>query len=100
MDEDIKQMFDVIMQKLENIEKRQANMEKSQANMEISQENMEKRQVSMEKRQDEIFTVVKAIEHSNNIHKAEIDNLTYKVAHIEGTINKVGDVIESSRAIK
>ena len=36
----------------------------------------------MEKRQDEIFEVVKAIEHSNNTHKAEIDNLTYRIVHV------------------
>jgi hypothetical protein len=51
-------------------------------------------------RQDEIFSVVKAIEHSNNEHKAEIDNITYKISHTEGTINKIGNVIAESRALK
>lgn len=61
---------------------------------------MEKRQESMEKRQDEIFSVVKAIEHSNNTRKAEIDNITYEIAHTEGTINKIGDIITDRKAIK
>ncbi len=79
MDKEAKQMFELILSKLDNIEKKQE---------------------SMEKRQDEIFDVVKAIEHSNNIKTAEIDNLKYKVAHVEGTINGIGNFIEKRRAIK
>ncbi len=93
MDKETKQMFELILSKLDNIEKRQESMEKRQ-------ESIEKRQESMEKRQDEIFDVVKAIEHSNNIKTAEIDNLKYKVAHVEGTINGIGNFIENRRAIK
>ena len=55
---------------------------------------------SMEIRQDEIFSVVKAIEHSNTTRKAEIDNITHKLAHTEGTINKIGNVIIEGRAVK
>ena len=66
--------------------------------MEKRQESMEKRLESMEKRQDEIFEVVKAIEHSNSIHKAEMDNLTYKVAYVEGTVDGVGEFIQERKA--
>jgi len=79
MDSETKKMFEMLMKKLDNIQE-------SQKNMEI--------------RQDEIFSVVNAIEHSNTTHKAEIDNITYKVAHTEGTINKIGNVINESRAVK
>ncbi|AWI03131.1 hypothetical protein [Clostridium drakei] len=79
MDKETKQMFELILQKLNNMEKRQENMEI---------------------RQDEIYSVVKSIEHSNNVRKAEIDNLIYKVAHVEGTINGVGELIEKRRSIK
>ena len=79
MDSETKKMFEMMMKKLDTISD-------SQKNMEI--------------RQDEIFSVVKAIEHSNIAHKAEIDNITYKVAHTEGTINKIGSVINESRAVK
>lgn len=79
MDNETKKMFEMLMKKLEDIQE-------SQKNMEI--------------RQDEIFSVVNAIEHSNTTHKAEIDNITYKVAHTEGTINKIGNVINESRAVK
>ncbi|MBV7273910.1 M domain protein [Clostridium sp. PL3] len=79
MDKETKQMFELILKKLDNMEKIQGDMEK---------------------RQDEIYSVVKSIEHSNNVRKAEIDNLTYKVAHVEGTINGVGELIEKRRSIK
>lgn len=79
MDNETKSMFELVLQKLDKIENR-----------------ME----TMESRQDEIYSVVKAIEHSNNVRKAEIDNLTYKVAHVEGTVNGVGELIQSRRSIK
>ncbi len=93
MDNETKKMFEMLMNKLDN-------MEESQKEIKESQKVMEERQKNMEIRQDEIFSVVKAIEHSNTTHKAEIDNITYKVAHTEGTINKIGNVIIENRAIK
>ncbi|OAA86903.1 hypothetical protein [Clostridium ljungdahlii] len=86
MDKETNQIFQLALQKLDNIEKRF--------------DNVEKRLDNMEKRQDEIYNVVKAIEHSNNVRKAEIDNLTHKVAHIEGTVNGVGELIQNRRSIK
>ena len=86
MDNETKKMFEMLMKKLDTIE--------------ISQNSMDERQKNMEIRQNEIFSVVKAIEHSNTAHKAEIDNITYKVAHTEGTINKIGNVIIEGRAVK
>ena len=89
MDNEIKQMFDVMLNKLNNIEQKQNNMEQGQKAMQTSVN-------TIDQRQDEIFTIVKAIEHSNTTHKAEIDNLTYKVAHTEGTIN--GEVCAGCRS--
>ncbi|MGL5087059.1 MAG: hypothetical protein ACRC68_15320 [Clostridium sp.] len=120
MDNETKKMFEILIDKLDNIEKNQNNLEKNQNNLEKNQNNLEKNQKSLEKnqmimeenqnvmkesqnnmeiRQNEIFSVVKAIEHSNAIHKAEIDNITYKVAHTEGIINKIGNIINESRAV-
>ena len=93
MDNETKKMFEMLMNKLEN-------MEEGQKEIKESQKDMEERQKNMETRQDEIFSVVKAIEHSNTTHKAEIDNITYKVPHTEGTINKIGNVIIENRSIK
>ena len=100
MDIETKKMFEMFMKKLDNIEESQKEMKESQRSMEVRQDEMLESQRSMEIRQDEIFSVVKAIEHNNNNHKAEIDNISYKVAHIEGTINKVCDVILDRRLIK
>ena len=86
MDNETKKMFEILMKKLDIMQAVQEEMKESQKNMEI--------------RQDEIFSVVKAIEHSNTEHKAEIDNITYKVAHTEATINKIGNVITESRAVR
>ena len=86
MENETKNMFEMLMKKLDAIQESQKSMDERQKNMKI--------------RQEEIFSVVSAIEHSNTTHKAEIDNITYKVAHTEGTINKNGNVINESRAVK
>ena len=93
MDDETKKMFEMLMKKLDIMQAVQEEMKESQQEMKESQKNMEIRQ-------DEIFSVVKAIEHSNTEHKAEIDNIIYKVAHTEGTINKIGNIINESRAVK
>ncbi len=62
-------------------------------------DGLESKMDGFELRQDEIFLVVKAIEHNNLVHGAEIDNLKFKVSHIEGTINAVGNVITTRKAI-
>ena len=126
MDNEIKQVLDLILNKLSNLEKGQASLEKGQANLETGQANLEKGQANLEKgqvnlekrqanletgqanlekelrglkrRQDEIFQVVKAIEHSNTTRKAELDNLTHKVAHIEGTMSAIGEILQRKRA--
>lgn len=106
MDNETKKMFETLINKLDNISEKQNNMDESlkrmggrQGNIEKSLKNMDKRQKNMEIRQDEIFSVVKAIEHSNTTRKAEIDNITYKVAHTDGIINKIGNVIIESRTV-
>lgn len=79
MDNETKKMFELLINKVDNIIEKQKEMEI---------------------RQDEIFSVVKAIEHSNATHKAEIDNITHRLAHTEGIINNIGNVIVESRAVK
>ena len=62
-------------------------------------DGIESRLDGIDSRLDEIYLVVKAIEHNNLVHGAEIDNLKFKVSHTEGTINAVGNVITSRKAI-
>lgn len=93
MDNETKKMFELLINKIDTISARQESMNES---LNIMNERLN----SMEIRQDEIFSVIKAIEHSNTTHKAEIDNITHRLAHTEGTINKIGNVIIESRAVK
>ncbi len=62
--------------------------------LEIRVDRLEERQIVMEKRQNEIYQVVRAIEHSNEIGKSEIDEQRYKVSKHEGTFKKIAKVID------
>ncbi|PRR79216.1 M domain protein [Clostridium vincentii] len=84
MDNETKKMFEILINKLDNIDGRLTGMDE--------------RLTGIETRQDEIFSVVNAIEHSSTTHKAEIDNMTHKIAHTEGIINKIGNVITERSA--
>ena len=44
------------------------------------QQNMEMRQQNMEVRQDEIYQVVRTIEHSNQVGKSELDKHEFRIA--------------------
>ena len=85
MEKELKEMLGLILNKMDGLESR---MDRLESGMD-----------RLESRQDEIYLVVKAIEHNNRVHGAEIDNLKFKVSHMEGTINAVGDVITTRKAI-
>jgi len=85
VEKEIKEMLGLILNKIGGIESRL--------------DRIGSRLDRLESRQDEIFLVVKAIEHSNQVHGAEIDNLKFKVNHVEGTMNAVGNVITTRKAI-
>lgn len=87
-----------LKRELNPIRKAQEDIKKEQEGMKTSLEGIKISQKGIEKRQDEIFQVVKAVEHSNHTGKAEIDNLTHKVAHVEGTMNGLGDFIQKRKA--
>jgi len=44
---------------------------------------------NMQTRQDEIYQVVRAIEHSNQVGKSELDSQNIRLAKVEGKIKKV-----------
>ena len=46
-------------------------------------------QRNMEIRQDEIFQVVKALEHSNQVRKAELDSQNIRLSKVEGKQKRV-----------
>lgn len=45
--------------------------------------------IAIKVRQDEMYEIVKAIEHSNQVGKAEIENNNLRLTKIEGKIKKV-----------
>ena len=96
MENELKEMLGLILNKLDGLESRIDSLE---SRMESRMDRLESRMDRLESRQDEIYLVVKAIEHSNQVHGAEIDNLKFKVSHMEGTINAVGDVITTRKAV-
>ena len=93
MDNETKEMFNLVLKKLGTIDNRLDTIDNRL-------DTMDNRLTSVEKRQDEIFTVVKAIEHSNQVLKAEFDNFNLRVSHLEGTINAVGELINKRRLMK
>lgn len=46
-------------------------------------------QKRIEARQDEIYQVVRAIEHSNQVGRSELDNQNIRIAKLEGKFKKV-----------
>lgn len=86
MDNETRKMFELVLKKLDSIE--------------IRLDSVENGQVSMKTRQDEIYEIVNAIEHSNNVHKAEIDNINVRTAYVEGTVNGIGEFINQRKAVK
>ncbi|KGK91559.1 M domain protein [Desulfosporosinus sp. HMP52] len=99
MENEIKEMFGVILNKLGNIEVRLDRIESRMGRLESKMNSLEIRMDHLESRQDETYLVVKAIEHSNQVHRAEIDNLRHSVANVEGTLSTIGEVITKRKAI-
>ncbi len=52
-------------------------------------DRLEDRMTNMEMRQTEIYQVARAIEHSNNTGKAELDEHQVKLSKHEGTFKKI-----------
>jgi len=72
MDNEMKDMLNLILGKLSRLEEGQKKLEKGQANLEKGQAKLEEGQ-------------------------AKQDSLEHRVAHIEGTINAVGEVLRQER---
>ena len=91
--------MDRLESRMDGLESRMDRLESRMDGLESRMDGLESRMDGSKSRQDEIYLVVKAIEHNNQVHGAEIDNLKFKASHMEGTINAVGDVIATRKAI-
>ncbi|TCT16264.1 hypothetical protein EDC18_102281 [Natranaerovirga pectinivora] len=95
----IEQRLDKVEQRLDKVEQRLDKVEQRLDSLEHRMEKLEDRVDLIETTQKEMFGVVKAIEHSNYVRKAEIDSMNYKIANVEGTFNEISDIIENRKAI-
>ena len=107
MDNETRKMFELILDKLDNMDLRLNSMDLRLNSMDSRLNSMDSqlntiysRLNNMESRQDEIYQVVKAIEHASQVHRAEIDNVKVRTDYLEGTLNDIGKVINSRRAVK
>ena len=103
MDKEIKEMLGFILDKLNELDSKvdslESKMELRMDRLESRMDSQESRMDRLESRQDEIYLIVKAIEHSNQVRGAEIDSLKFRGSHLEGTINAIGEVIITRKAI-
>ncbi len=95
----MKNMFDLILNKLGTIDGRLDAIDQRLDAMDQRLDAMDQRIFSLERRQDEIFEVVKAIEHSNQVFKAEMDSVNLRISHVEGTLNAVGETINKRKIV-
>ena len=86
----------VILAKLEDNDKVQKEvlaklgaLENGQKALENGQKELKIDITNMKIRQDEIYQVVRAIEHSNIVGKSEIDSHNIRIAKVEGKIKRV-----------
>lgn len=110
MEKEIKEILGHILNKLNELDSKvssldskvdrfESKIESRMDRLESRMDSLESKMDRLESRQDEIYLLVKAIEHNTQVHRAEIDNLDYKVSNVEGTINTIGDVITKRKAI-
>lgn len=85
MDKEIKQMFELVLSKLDNIEKRQ--------------KSMDKRQENMEKRQDEMYIMQKALEENTKVTRAEQEKMMYILADMQGKVTKLTEKVEDHETV-
>ncbi|HBV85200.1 MAG TPA: M domain protein [Desulfosporosinus sp.] len=103
MEKESQRTLELILKKLNELDSKVDNLDFKVDNLDTRvnslESKMDLRMDSLELRQNEIYLVVKAIEHNSQVHRAEVDNLKYTISNLEGTINTIGDVITKRKAI-
>ena len=90
---DIKDKIGGIEGRVAGIEGRVAGIETIQKDIQNNLNRLETRMERVEVRQDEIYQVVKAIEHSNQVGRSETDSQSLRLAGVEGKLKKVAGVL-------
>lgn len=93
MDKDTKQMFELILNKIDGVDKRLSGMEQ--------------RLDGIEKRQDEMYIMQRNLEENAKMNSAERSKMMYAILDIQGKVTKLTEevdehdkVINQIRAIK
>ena len=55
---------------------------------------------NVETKQDEIYQVVRAIEHSNKVGKAELDSQNIRIAKVEGKLKKAAKALNQDVSVE
>ena len=80
MDKETKQMFELILSKLDSMEQKQ--------------DSMEQKQDSMDKRQDEVYIMQRGLEENAKVTRAEQEKMMYILSDIQGKVTKVTGEVE------
>jgi len=84
-----------VLQELKSINKRINSLDKRINSLDKRIDDMDKKYTDrfnqLEARQDEIYNIVKAIEHSNQVARSELDSHNIKISKLEGKFRKVAE---------
>ncbi|NMM65075.1 hypothetical protein HBE96_21050 [Clostridium sp. P21] len=121
MDKETKQMFELILAKLDGMDGRLDsmdgrldsmngrldNMDGRLDRMDGRLDNMDGRLDSVEKRQDEMYLIQRSLEENIKVTRAEQEKMIYMLADVQGKVTKLTEevdeheeVIKQIRAIK
>ncbi|MBZ9625173.1 hypothetical protein G9F71_020225 [Clostridium sp. FP2] len=87
MDKETKQMFELVLAKLDSMERKQDSMERKQ-------DSMERKQDSMDKRQDEVYIMQRGLEENAKVTRAEQDKMMHILSDIQGKVTKLTGEVE------
>jgi len=87
MDKETRQMFELVLAKLDNMEQKQDSMEQKL-------DNMEQKQDSMDKRQDEVYIMQRGLEENAKVTRAEQDKMMHILSDIQGKVTKLTGEVE------
>lgn len=100
MDKETKQMFELVLKKLEGIDQRQDRIEKRLV-------SMEERLMNVENRQDEMYNMQRGLEENVKVIMTQQEKMMYILTDIQGKLTKLTQevdehetVIRQIRAIK
>lgn len=75
--------------KVDKLEQRFDKLEAKVDKLEAKVDKLDERVTQVENRLDETYQIVKALEHSAEVNKAEHDSMSNDIAHIKGDVSSI-----------